>query len=50
MYDVDIAGSIAYSKGLQKAGVLTQHEQSEIERGLGEVREEWATGKASVSS
>ena len=45
MYDVDIDGSIAYSKGLQKAGVLSDNEQQEIKRGLELVREEWASGK-----
>lgn len=47
MYDVDVEGSIAYSKGLQRAGVLTKEEQAEIERGLQQVRAEWASGKVS---
>lgn len=41
MYAVDIKGSIAYSKALQKVGIMTEHEQSEIERGLLEVKKEW---------
>jgi argininosuccinate lyase len=45
MYDVDVDGSIAYSKGLLKAGVLNEHEQKVIERGLNIVREEWASGR-----
>jgi argininosuccinate lyase len=41
MYLADIRGSIAYSKALEKVGILTQHEREEIERGLGEVKKEW---------
>lgn len=41
MYLADIRGSIAYSKALEKVGILSQHEQAEIERGLGEVKKEW---------
>lgn len=44
MYRADVRGSIAYSKALLKGGILTEHEQSEIERGLGLVAKEWETG------
>ncbi len=36
----DIRGSIAHSKGLLKAGILTAEEQAEIERGLLEIQAE----------
>lgn len=36
----DIRGSIAHSKGLLKAGILTAEEQAAIERGLLEIRAE----------
>ena len=41
MADVDVEGSIAYSHGLEKAGIITSDEQRAIEQGLGQVREEW---------
>lgn len=47
MYRADVRGSIAYSKALLKGGILTEHEQSEIERGLGLVAKEWETGSVS---
>lgn len=40
----DIRGSIAHSKGLLKAGIITAGEQAEIERGLLEIRHEIETG------
>ncbi|MEZ5387027.1 MAG: argininosuccinate lyase [Prosthecobacter sp.] len=40
LYAHDIAGSIAHSKGLLKAGILTQEEQGQIETGLLEIRAE----------
>jgi argininosuccinate lyase len=40
LYAHDIAGSIAHSKGLLKAGILTADEQQKIETGLLEIRHE----------
>ncbi len=40
----DIRGSIAHSKGLLKAGIITTAEQAEIEKGLLEIRHEIETG------
>lgn len=40
----DIAGSIAHSKGLLKAGILTAEEQQQIETGLLAIRHEIETG------
>jgi argininosuccinate lyase len=40
----DIRGSIAHSKGLLKAGILTADEQSAIERGLREIQTEIEEG------
>lgn len=44
MYDADVRGSIAYAKALARAGILSDAEVSEIERGLERVREEFASG------
>lgn len=44
-YSQDIAGSIAYARANVATGILTQHEFKEIERGLGQVREEWRANK-----
>ncbi len=40
----DIAGSIAHSKGLLKAGILTAEEQQQIETGLREIQHEIEKG------
>ncbi|KAK5116658.1 argininosuccinate lyase [Meristemomyces frigidus] len=40
-YSQDIRGSIAYARANTKTGILTQHEFSEIERGLKAVQKEW---------
>lgn len=45
MYKADIKGSIAFSKALLKAGILNEHEQSEITRGLKAVEAEWTNGE-----
>lgn len=45
MYAADVKGSIAFSKALQKAGIVSSDEQAEIERGLRVVEEEWRNGK-----
>ncbi|BFZ58381.1 polyamine transporter tpo5 [Savitreella phatthalungensis] len=44
MYACDVQGSITYARALQKVGILTAEELSEIERGLLLVRDEWAAG------
>jgi argininosuccinate lyase len=41
----DIAGSIAHSQGLLKAGILTAEEQQQIETGLLEIRHEIEKGQ-----
>lgn len=45
LYPHDIAGSVAHSKGLLKAGILTAEEQRQIETGLLEIRHEIETGR-----
>lgn len=49
MYAADVKGSIAFSKALLKAGIVSEHEQKEITRGLKEVEEEWRSGKVSLT-
>ncbi|WP_395733450.1 argininosuccinate lyase [Prosthecobacter sp.] len=44
LYPHDIAGSIAHSKGLLKAGILTAEEQQQIETGLLAIRHEIESG------
>ncbi|KAJ9126952.1 hypothetical protein QFC24_001183 [Naganishia onofrii] len=48
MYAADVKGSIAHSRGLEKAGILTQQEREEIERGLRQVEQEWKDGKFKI--
>lgn len=50
MYAADVKGSVAFSKALLKAGILNEHEQQEITRGLKQVEQEWADGKVRPSS
>lgn len=45
LYPHDIAGSIAHSKGLLKAGILTAEEQSQIESGLQGILADIEAGK-----
>ena len=45
LYAEDIAGSIAYARATKNVGILTEHEFSEIERGLTAVKKEWQDGK-----
>ena len=45
MYKADVLGSITYSRALLKVGIISEQEQSELERGLGLVLEEWEQGK-----
>jgi argininosuccinate lyase len=49
MYKVDIQGSVAYAKGLARAGILNAHEESEMIRGLKLVEEEWDQGVVSLT-
>jgi argininosuccinate lyase len=49
MYKVDIQGSVAYAKGLARAGILNDHEESEMVRGLKLVEEEWDQGVVSLT-
>jgi argininosuccinate lyase len=44
-YAQDIKGSIAYARANVKTGILTQGEFETIEKGLGEVFQEWAEDK-----
>ncbi len=44
LYAHDIRGSIAHSKGLLKAGIITADEQAQIEKGLLEIRHEIESG------
>ena len=48
MWSVDIDGSVAYSKALEKASVISADEGAAIRRGLEMVRAEWADGKFEV--
>jgi argininosuccinate lyase len=45
LYRFDILGSIAHAKALQKAGILTPEELSQIENGLGQIEAEITEGK-----
>jgi argininosuccinate lyase len=47
MYDEDITGSIAWARGLERAGILTAVERDKIISGLEEVRSEFAEGSFS---
>jgi argininosuccinate lyase len=47
MYAADVKGSIAFSKALLKAGIVSESEQKELERGLKQVEQEWKDGKVS---
>ncbi|KAK1015089.1 argininosuccinate lyase [Friedmanniomyces endolithicus] len=47
-YSQDIHGSIAYARANTHTGILTQHEFSEIERGLKQVQKEWETNTFEV--
>ena len=48
LYAEDIAGSIAYARATKNVGILTEHEFSEIERGLTAVKQEWQDGKFEI--
>jgi argininosuccinate lyase len=42
LYDADIRGSLAYAQALTRAGLLTDAEARDIERGLIQIRDEFA--------
>uniref|UniRef100_A0A8C8ZPZ6 Argininosuccinate lyase n=1 Tax=Prolemur simus TaxID=1328070 RepID=A0A8C8ZPZ6_PROSS len=44
LWEADVQGSKAYSRGLEKAGLLTKAEMEQILQGLDKVAEEWAQG------
>ncbi len=44
MWQADLDGSVAYSRALEKAGVITAEEGGAIRGGLEKVRAEWAAG------
>lgn len=45
MYAEDIEGTRAYTSALEKVGILTSEELSEISRGLVVLEQEWASGQ-----
>uniref|UniRef100_A0A667I774 Argininosuccinate lyase n=1 Tax=Lynx canadensis TaxID=61383 RepID=A0A667I774_LYNCA len=49
LWEVDVQGSKAYSRGLEKAGLLTKAEMDQILHGLDKVAEEWAQGTFKLS-
>ena len=49
MHAADIAGSIAYAKGLARVGILTEDEQKKIVEGLVAVGKEWEQGTVSMT-
>lgn len=44
LWNVDVQGSKAYSRGLEEAGLLTKAELQQILQGLDKVAEEWGQG------
>lgn len=49
-YSQDIRGSIAWARANKHKGILSEHEFSEIERGLKEVEQEWRDNKFNIQS
>jgi argininosuccinate lyase len=45
LHTADIIGSKAYAQAIQKSGIITSHECSELLRGLDLVEQEWLDGK-----
>lgn len=45
MYQEDLTGTKAYTSALKRAGLLNDHELSEIHRGLEVIAEEWKKGE-----
>ncbi|MCW5879782.1 MAG: argininosuccinate lyase [Anaerolineae bacterium] len=48
MYDADIGGSVAYAKGLARAGLITPSEAETLIDGLEKVRQEFAAGEFEI--
>uniref|UniRef100_A0A9J7X359 Argininosuccinate lyase n=2 Tax=Cyprinus carpio TaxID=7962 RepID=A0A9J7X359_CYPCA len=48
LWEVDIKGSKAYVKALQKAGLVTQNEMEQILTGLDKVFDEWSKGEFKI--
>ena len=48
MHAADIKGSIAYSKGLRRVGILNEDEERKIIEGLQAVGKEWEDGVVCV--
>ncbi|CDK25483.1 unnamed protein product [Kuraishia capsulata CBS 1993] len=44
MYAADLEGTRVFCQGLQKINLLTEHELSEVDRGLTVIEKEWASG------
>ena len=42
LLEVDVAGSAAYARGLERAGIISAEERTQIEVGLEKVRQEFA--------
>lgn len=49
-YKEDIAGSIAFARANYNTGILTKDEFAAIEKGLAQVKEEWANGTFEVKA
>lgn len=45
MYAQDLEGTRVYTMGLEKLGLITKDELSEIHRGLKQIHQEWESGK-----
>lgn len=48
LYKEDILGSIAFARANSKAGIISEAEFQEIERGLLQVMEEWKQGTFAI--
>ena len=45
LYEADIEGSVAYAEALADAGLITNDERDQLQRGLGQVLEEFGNGQ-----
>jgi argininosuccinate lyase len=45
LYDVDVRGSLAYARALERAAIITEKERDKLVDGLAKVREEFLLGK-----
>lgn len=45
LYEADIEGSVAYAEALADVGLIAQDERDQIQRGLGQILEEFSTGR-----